>query len=527
MNFLGQLFAAGASDAYPPDHDFWYQPTGQLSEAGIRVNEETAQRVSAWYRGRDLLATSLAMLPLPLFRQLPGDKGKERAKKHPLYGVIHDRPNRWQNSFEWRKLMMGNLIDFGNGYNHIIPGPDYFVEELRPILPPTRVTPKQQQDDGRIVYFVQSKDGGRESFPASEIFHLRGVSQDGIEGMGILKWARDSLGLASSTESYAARIFRQGALHGGAVSFPGPIHPEAKELMRDTFRKRMVGRDNWHNPVLLSHGAKWERNTMTAEEAQMLTSREFSVLDISRWLGLPPHMLGDLKGSTGKSNLEQQGQEFVTFSLGGWLSLFEFGIDQLINEDDLHAEFVRDALVRGSLAVRWGAHVKAVTTGTITRNEVRKIENMNALDGLDEPLEPANITGGAQQVKDTPDDQDDGRGRTPNEDREGRSDKAGAKLEDFATAAAARLLHKETTAVRKAAVKFAADENAYTDWVTTFYKKHAALVAESLCLTREAAERYCARQALQLLGEPGLAALETWALRDYAAGVGALALEEP
>ena len=371
-----------------------------------------------------------------------------------------------------------------------------------------------------------SEEGVRETFAEEQIFHLRGNTKNGVEGIGVLSWARDSLGIAFSTESYAARVYRQGALHGGSVTFPGPIHPEAKELMRDTFQDRMTGRNNWHNPILLSHGAKWERNTMTAEEAQMLTSREFSVLDIARWLGLPPHMLGDLKGSTGKSNLEQQGQEFVTFSLGGWLALFEFAVNgQLVlDPDELHAEFVRDALVRGTLAVRWAAHVKAVTTGTFTRNEVRVMENKNKIDGLDEPLEPANITGGTAQVQDTPDDDDDGRGRTPNDDR--RDDKPDAKLEDFATAAARRILHKEITAARKAAVKFAADEDAYADWVAGFYKKHVTLVAETLCLTREASERYCVRQAQQLLGEPGLAALETWALRDYAAGVGALALEE-
>lgn len=522
MDLLGYLLA-GAADSYPPDHDFWYRPTGSLSDSGLRVDEDTAQRVSAWFRGKDLLATSLAMLPFPIYRQLPEDRGRDRAKDHPLYRVLHNRPNRWQNSFEWRKLMMANLIDHGNGYNFILPSPDYFVGELRPILPPTRVRPKQQPD-GRIVYFVQNVEGGRDSFSEAEIFHLRGLTKDGVEGIGILSYARDNLGIAQSTESYAARVFRQGALHGGTVTFQGPIHPDSKELMRDTFRERMVGRGNWHNPVLLSHGAKWERNTMTAEEAQMLTSREFSVLDIARWLGLPPHMLGDLKGSTGKSNLEQQGQEFVTFSLGGWLSLFEFAANgQLIlDPDEFHAEFVREALVRGSLAVRWAAHVKAVTTGTFTRNEVREIEGKNKLDGLDEPLEPRNITGGAQQVQDTPDDPDDGRGRTPDEDREG----AQAKIEDFATAAAGRLLRREIRAVQKAAVKHATDADAFANWVAGFYKKHALLVAEALCLTKEMAEQYCTRQALQLLGEPGLQALETWALRDYAAGVGALALEE-
>lgn len=523
MNLLAYLLAGSTSDTFPPDHDFWFRAAGNVSESGLRVDESAAQRLSAWYRGRDILATSLAMLPWPLYRQLPNDRGRLKAKDHPLFPILHDKPGRL-NSFEWRKLMMTNLIDHGNGYNFILPGPRYFVGNLRPIFPPTRVRPRQQ-DDGRIVYHVTSKSGVRETFSEAEIFHLRGLSEDGVEGVGILQWARDNLGLALSTESYASRIFRQGALHGGSISFPGPILPDAKELLREEFRRRMVGRENWHNPVLLSRGAKWEKNTMTAQQAQMLLSREFSISDMARWLGLPIHMLG--KESGGKV-LEQLGQEFVTFSLGGWLSLFEFAANTqlILDSNELFTEFTRDALVRGSLAVRWGAYVKAITTGTFTRNEVRELENKNKLDGLDDPLEPRNITGGAQQVRDTPDDEDDGRGRTPMEDREGRDPDTEAKLEDFATAAAGRLLRKEITAVRKAAVKHAADEDAYAAWVTAFYKRHAGLVAESLCLTRDAAERYCVRQVQQLLGEPGLAALEKWSLKSYAAGVAALALEE-
>ena len=67
---------------------------------GVRINSDGAQKISAWYRGREILATSLAMLPLATYRRLPNDAGREVAGNHPLYDVLHSRPNPSQDSTE-------------------------------------------------------------------------------------------------------------------------------------------------------------------------------------------------------------------------------------------------------------------------------------------------------------------------------------------------------------------------------------------------------------------------------------------
>ena len=95
----------------------------------------------------------------------------------------------------------------------------------------------------------------------------------------------------------------------------------------------------------------------------MLLSRKFSVTDIARWLGLPPHMLGDLDRAT-FTNIEHQGQEFVTYSLGPWLSLWEFAVNDrlILRPETYYAEFTRDALVRGDIATQ----LSKVVMGTAT-----------------------------------------------------------------------------------------------------------------------------------------------------------------
>ncbi len=81
-----------------PLDNYWYEPRGVMTAAGVPIDVEGAQKLSAWYRGRDILATTLAMLPLPLLERLPNDGGATIARDNPLYDVLHDQPNDWRCS---------------------------------------------------------------------------------------------------------------------------------------------------------------------------------------------------------------------------------------------------------------------------------------------------------------------------------------------------------------------------------------------------------------------------------------------
>lgn len=512
MELIARLLGQSGGGTPGPTDDFWYGQVGQTIH-GIRVDSEGAKKLSAWYRGRMLLATALAMLPLKVYERLPDDEGADVAKANPLYDILHDEPNAGQDSFEWRLQQMFNLIDFGNAYDAIVPGPRGYVDQLRPIEPKL-VTPERIESTGRMLYHIRDAKTGRTTTKNQEdIFHRRYASEDGIVGRGVLEFARGSVGTALSTESYASKVFTNGTLNGGVLEVPGLLNDDASIRMAKSFTTA-VG--DWHLPKVVEQGAKWVESKMTPEDAQMLLSRKFSVDDIARWLGVPPHMIGSLDRST-NNNIEAQGIDFVTYSLGPWLSLWEAAISRqlILNRRKYYAEFVRDALVIGDIAARWAAYNIGVTTGTITRNEVRRKENMNALPGLDTPLDPAHLTGKAsagQAPKSTPADNGDSNARM-------------ARAEAIAAASASRLLRKEVTVIQKLAVKHAASPAGFVSALEAFYDEHAVAVADSLSVPIESARAYCHSQLAQVRRSDWIAALDTWQSKHYASGLAALALE--
>ena len=532
MGFLNRLLATDGPATPGPAADFWYRDLGAggVSQAGPWVDGETAQKISAWYRGRDILATVLAMLPFPLYEKLPNDGGSEPATGHPLYDVLHNNPNSWQDSFQWRRQKMYHLIDHGNGYDWIIEGPRGFADQLQPIHP-TLVTPEQIKrgpSKGRILYHVRDEQTQQTTVHTQdEIFHLRGASEDGVSGKGILAYARTSIGTALATESYAAKIFSKGMLSGGHIEVPGPMDPEAAKRMAKSF---VTASGDWHMPKVLEMGAKLVANGMTPTDAQMLLSRKYGVDDVARWLGVPRQMLENSDPSFG--NAEQFDQNFITYSMGGWLSLFEFAVNSqlLLIPKKYYAEFTRDAIARGKLTDRWNVHVAAVNAGLKTPDECRVKEGLNRRGGTaDELRVPQNITGKPIPTDDTDDPPAPPPGKkkripppADDEDDDDSDDKAHAIVVE----SAARLLRKEVTAIEKQAVKLAGDQDGWATWLTAFYDKHAELVAQTLQLDEETARTYCAGQAAQLLEPGGLRALENWQTRTYARSLASLALQE-
>lgn len=511
MDVLGRILTGGGlmAETPGPGSDFWYTSSpGVITPSGERVDADSAQKLSAWYRGRMILGTVLAMLPFPVYRRLPNDGGSEVASDHPLYDVLHDTPNQGQDSFQWRRDQVFNVIDHGWAYDWIVPGARGFVHELHPIHP-RLVTPEQVKrgpNRGRYLFHVRDEQSGQTSVHTQdEIFYLRGA-----DGKGILEYARTSLGTAMANESYAANIFGRGTLNGGYIKVTGVLNDDAARRMAKSFVTRP---GEQHLPKVLEQGSEFTPNTMTPEDAQMLLSRKFSVDDVARWLGIPRQMLENSDPSFG--NAEQFDESFITYSLGGWLSLFEFAVNgQLIlAPKTYYAEFTRDAIARGKLIDRWNVHVASVNAGIKTVDEARRKEGLNARGGkADELREPQNITG--KPTAAIPDSQPAKGGQsTP-------------KAHAIVIESASRLLLKEVAEVQKLAVKHAANADAFAIAVTEFYVGHAPRVAQWLQMPQEDAERYCAGQAAQLVVGSWLSALETWKSQDYAAGLAALALEQ-
>ncbi len=392
---IAQVAGFRAEGTHGPLDDFWYGPAGGMASAtGMRVTAETAMKLSAVWRCVAIISGSVAMLPLKVYQRRT-DGGGDAAPNHPLYDLLYGSPNTWQTSYEFRRMMQQHLLLRGNAYARIVPGPRGPVDQLIP-LHPDAVTPEQQPDMS-IRYKVRMRTGNTETLYQDEVFHLLGLTDDGVKGMAVLDYARESMGLGLAQEQYGARFFSQGGTPPGVLLAKGKLKPETQEHIANSWMKATAGVARSHRWPVLEEGFDIKQLAvgLTAEQAQMVESRSFTVTDIARWFGLPPHMVGETTGETSwGSGIEQLSMGFVRWALMDWLTMWEHRIafSLILAPRTYYAKFTVNALERGDLKARSEALAIQRQNGIITADEWRALEDMNpAADGHgDERWMPVN-----------------------------------------------------------------------------------------------------------------------------------------
>ena len=391
FSFFDRFRGSGASSGdRSPYGEFWFEPVSARTGSGMRVSPDSALRLAAVYACVRILAETMASLPLVVY-QRRADGGKDKVTDHWLYRLMAKRPNRFQNPFEWREMLQGHLALRGNAYNQIITNPRGEIIELMPIHP-DRVK-IELLPSGEYRYRVTDRAGTEVIMPRGDVWHLRGLSSDGLMGMSPIELARENLGMALAAQDYGARFFANDAKPtGGWIEFPGTFKDnEAKKVFRESYQQAQSGA-NRGKVLVLENGMKFHEVGVSNKDAQFLELRKFQITDIARLFRVPPHMIADLERAT-FSNIEQQSLEFVMHTMTPWAERWEASIESelLLAGDDIEIEFDFANLMRGDAASRSSYYQSGIQNGWLTRNEARIAENLNPIDGLDQPLRPLNM----------------------------------------------------------------------------------------------------------------------------------------
>lgn len=363
---------------------------GTDSAAGIPVTDETAMRIAAVNACVRVIAETVASLPLNVY-QRTDERSRIRAIRHPLYRLLHDQPNSWQTSFEFRELLQNHLCLRGRAYAYKLRvGGD--ISELIP-LNPDLVT-VEQTPDYRLVYTVNRSDSGRGPLvlKQEDVLHLRGLSSDGVDGRNVIADARETFGTALAMQAYAGRFFRNDATPSVVLSHPGKLSKEAADRLEESWNASHSGPANARRTAVIEEGMKVEKLSVAPEDAQFLESRKYTRSEIAGLFRVPPHMIGDLERST-FSNIEHQAIDFVTHCIRPWLVRWEQAMhrDLFIAPILYFPEFNVDALLRGDTASRYQAYAVGRQWGWLSANDIRDRENMNPIEGGDTYLTPANM----------------------------------------------------------------------------------------------------------------------------------------
>lgn len=357
--------------------------TGAVTSAGIAVTPDKAMRVAAVYACVRIRSGVVANMPLHIKRRVD-DRTREDASDHPLWAIFRRRPNRWQTPSQFKRMLTAHLLLRGNAYA-MISRSRGMVKELIP-LHPDRVECKQRDDLG-LEYTYTRRDGRRVTLPQSEMFHLVGLSLDGVHGVSVITYARETIGLSLAMEDHGATVFKNGARVSVVLTHPGKLGKEGLEFLKSSLDDYRSGGESEGKALILEEGMSTSPLAMTAEDAQWIESRKFSRSDIAMFFGVPPHMIGDTEKSTSwGSGIDSQTQGFVTFSAEDDLTTWEETVGRdLIDaaEADIYARFNRASLVKGDIKTRWEAYMRGRQMKVLSANDVRALEDMNPVQGGD------------------------------------------------------------------------------------------------------------------------------------------------
>lgn len=363
------------------------QISGRSSSSGEAVTIDSALGLAATWACVNLLAGTIASLPLMVYRTSGGVRTV--ARDHPLYWVLHDSPNYDQTALDFWEFIAASIELHGNGYAEIETRDSGQVYALNPIRPD--IMGVRRLSSGDIEYRWTDEQGRSQVATQERVLHIRGFGGGPLGGVSTLSVCRHTFGAAQATDKAASTMFANSALPSGILSTDKPLTKEQREIAEGLLADKFSGAINAGRPMLLDNGVTWTQLTISPEDAQMLESRKFSGEEICRLFGVPPAMVGyGDKSSNWGTGKEVDVLGFQKFNLRRRLKRIEQALmKQLLTAADRAAgvtiEFNLEGLLRGDSAARALFYQSGLSNGWLTINEVRAIENMEPVVGGNTP----------------------------------------------------------------------------------------------------------------------------------------------
>ena len=344
-----------------------------LKSGGTYVTRESCMEASAFYRAVIYLSTQIAKLPMVV-----KDQGNREKPDSPISFLLNVAPNNETTSFQLKLFLIQCAIISGNGYCEIERTVDGRPIALWP-LNPNRVS-LQRDPTGKLWYQVTGGDSRGQTvyLQPRDVFHLRNFhTHDGLMGLGLIDYARVTLGINLGADTFANGLFTNGGLPSGVITAKTRMDDSTYERLKTSWKEQHSGKKTG-GVAILEDGVTYNPISHSPDVLQFLESRQFSVEEISRFTGVPPQKLF-LASASKYANMEQANLEVATDILDSWARNFESEADvKLLNNrrGGLRCELDLYSIFRGDMTTRAKYFNTMMQNAAITPNEIRIREGM-------------------------------------------------------------------------------------------------------------------------------------------------------
>lgn len=356
---------------------------------GVNITADSALGFAAWFSCLRVLSETMSILPWRAF-EYDGDNDEKRTRKREFETILTtpnpetDAASFWQAMFAWR-------ASYGNAYAEIerTRGGDPVALWL---IAPDRTT--TDRDNKGLFYKVKQSKGPDAIIRPNDMLHLRGPSQDGINGLSVIELARQSLASGMQQDAMGNAFWKNGTILGGTIERDKgagkDLGAEAIKLMLEQFGAKHSGTTNAFKTAYLDAGHTFKPFDIKLKDAEFIAAKRATALDVCRWFRMPPHKIGDLSEAH-YNNVAAAEQAFVNDCITPCAVAAEQQITAKLMPEGVKAKLSLSGLLRGDIAARTTYYKERYAMGSLNANQIRRLEDEEPIDGGDTYFVPANF----------------------------------------------------------------------------------------------------------------------------------------
>jgi HK97 family phage portal protein len=359
--------------------------------------EETYMKNSIAFRCIDMIAKSFASVPWNLFREVNGERVE--VDNHPVNDLLK-RPNPRDSWYFLMVQLSAYLPIAGNSYiEQVKPttGPNRQYPHEMYVLRPDRVTINVSEQTGTVSGYTYTAHGQTVNFEVdvvtgkSDILHIKQFHPlDDWYGMATTEPAAREIDTSNEGVDFNKNLLENRAVPGMMFFYNDTMTQAQFERLEKRLKEKYSGGVNAGKNMILEGAHDAKPYAFTPAEIEFLESNRELATRIAMTYGVPPQLLG-IPGSQTFANFEQARLAFWEETIIPLLSHSAGEINNwLFSEEDLFLVPVLDQVpaLEPKRASLWERSQKA---DFITINEKRDMVDMEAVDGGDVILVPANM----------------------------------------------------------------------------------------------------------------------------------------
>ena len=328
---------------------------------GETITREKALTLPAVSGAVDLICNTVACMPIKLYKRKKGTV--EEIEGDPRVALLNVDTNDTLDPWQWRKAMVEDYLLGKGSYTYIerdrndVIALRYVEEKYITILKNFKPIYKDYQ------ILVEG-----EAFYPYDFIKLLRNTKDGASGVGLTVEVSKALETAYQTLLYQLGMVKSGGNKKGFLKSQRKLGQDEIDVLKKAWRRLYA--NNEENVVVLNNGLEFQEASNSSVEMQLNESKRTLQDEIN-------HLF----------HISDNFELFFKEAIYPIIKAFETALnrDLLLEKEkkSLFFEFDVKEIIKANITERYNAYKTAKETGFMTLNEIRRMENMNYVEGLD------------------------------------------------------------------------------------------------------------------------------------------------